>query len=282
MWVLILLVSNIGFEYLTVDPIAHRVGMGYAQIGDGYDVHYNPAGLAYNMETQYSACYLNYIANTHFGYLGYESNQLGIGIKYFNGGTFKKTDELGREYGTFGVHFIDINVGKGFFYKDIGIGVSLKGVYTNIDTLYSIGAGIDLGAIYIFADPEVQLGLAIKNIGSGIKPYIESNELLPYEVNIGGMKRFSFGWIGLDLVKPALMNFGVRIGGSYSLFENFHFKASYNTLLSSVKTGSSGLDFLVGLTAGFSLKANKICVNYNYSPYFDLGGCHRISVSLGG
>ena len=80
----LLLAANIGFEYLTVDPIAHRVGMGYAQFADGYSVSYNPAGLSYNFDSYYSVSYLSYIGDTHFGYLGYEKNQLGLGIRYFH------------------------------------------------------------------------------------------------------------------------------------------------------------------------------------------------------
>ena len=274
--------ANIGFEYLSVDPIAHRVGMGYAQFGDGYSVQYNPAGLAYAFGSYYAASYLNYIGDTHFGYLGYEHNQIGVGIKYFNGGSIKKTDALGEEHGSFGVHFIDINLGKGFLYKDIGLGFSLKGVYENIDTLYSLGGGVDIGAMYILSEPEIQIGLAVKNIGSGVKPFRDSTELFPYEINVGGLKRFTAGWFGIDIVKPALMDVGLRIGGAYSIMTNFDVKASYNTLLSSLRTGSSGFDLLAGLTVGIALTHSTICIDYNYSPYFDLGGGHRISVSLGG
>jgi hypothetical protein len=277
-----LLTANIGFEYLTVDPIAHRVGMGYAQFADGYSVSYNPAGLSYNFGSYYSVSYLSYIGDTHFGYLGYEKNQLGLGIRYFYGGQLKKTDEWGAEHGSFGVHFIDLNVGKGFFYKGVAIGISAKVVYAKIDTLYSLGAGIDLGALYLWEESDVQVGVAVKNIGSGVKPFIETSEMFPYEINVGVMKRFTEAWLGLDLVKPALMDFGMRLGVGYSVVPNFELKASYNTLLSSIRTESSGLEFLAGLTAGFSLKINTICVDYTYSPYFDLGGCHRLSLSLGG
>lgn len=279
---ILLLTTNIGFEYLTVDPIAHRVGMGYAQFADGYSVNYNPAGLSFNFGSYYSASYLSYIGDTHFGYLGYEKNQIGLGIRYFYGGQLKKTDEWGAEHGSFGVHFIDINVGKGFFYRDVAIGVSAKAVYAKIDTLYSLGAGIDLGVIYLWEESDLQAGIAVKNIGSGFKPFIENSEMFPYEVNIGVMKRFEDVWLGIDLVKPALMDFGMRIGGGYSIVENFELKASYNTLLSSIRTESSGLEFLAGLTAGFSIRTNALCVDYAYSPYFDLGGCHRLSLSLGG
>jgi hypothetical protein len=279
---LLFLVATTGFEYLSVDPVAHRVGMGYAQFGDGYSVQYNPAGLAYSMGSFYSASYLNYIGDTHFGYLGFERNQIGLGIRYFNGGSIKKTDELGQEYGTFGVHFIDINIGKGLFFKDIGVGLSIKGVYSNIDTLYSFGAGVDVGAIYILPEPEIQFGLAIKNLGTGLKAYIETKESFPYEIDLSALKRFPDGWVGIDFVKPALMGFGVRIGCAYSFTSMFEAKLSYNSLLSSIRTGSNGLDFLAGLTAGIALTTGRICINYSYSPYFDLGGCHRISVSLGG
>lgn len=277
-----ILIATIGFEYLSVDPVAHRVGMGYALFGDGYSVHYNPGGLAFAEDKYYSVSYLNYIAGTHFGYIGYESNQIGVGARYLYSGSMKKTDEFGNEYGSFGAHFIDINFGKGFFYKDIGLGVAIKAVYANIDTLNSLGAGIDIGAIYIIPEPEIQIGFAVKNIGYGIKPFIEDKEMFPYEITIGGIKQFAQGWVGLDIVKPALVNFGVRIGGAYTITPMFSLKASYNTLLSSMRTGSNGLDILAGLTVGFTVTVNKLFINYCYSPYFDLGGGHRISVSIGG
>lgn len=277
-----ILVTTIGFEYLSMDPVAHRVGMGYALFGDGYSVHYNPGGLAFAWDTYYSASYLNYIAGTHFGYIGYERNQIGVGVRYLYSGSMKKTDEWGNEYGSFGAHFIDINLGKGFFYKDVGLGIALKGVYANIDTFYSLGAGIDIGALYIISEHEIQIGLAVKNIGYGIKPFIDNKEMFPYEITVGGSKQFAQGWVGLDIVKPALVNFGIRIGGAYSITPIFSLKASYNTLLSSMRTGSNGLDILAGLTAGFAVTVNQLFINYSYSPYFDLGGGHRISVSVGG
>ncbi len=280
--IILLLITTIGFEHMSVDPVAHRVGMGYAQFGDGYSVHYNPGGLAYGIGTFYSASYLNYIGGTHFGYIGYENNQVGVGIRYFNGGTIKRTDELGFEDGTFSVHFIDMTIGKGLFFKDIGLGIALKGVYARIDTLSAIGVGADIGGIYVIPDPEIQIGLAIKNIGTGVKAYIEENETLPYEINLGVTKQFADGWVGLDLVKPALMDFGIRIGGSFSVTPLFDLKASYNSLLSSIRTGNNGLDFLAGVTAGFALNTGKFCIDYSFTPYFDLGGCHRLSVSLGG
>ncbi|UCC12826.1 MAG: hypothetical protein JSW02_04700, partial [candidate division WOR-3 bacterium] len=275
--IILLLITTIGFEHMSVDPVAHRVGMGYAQFGDGYSVHYNPGGLAYGIGTFYSASYLNYIGGTHFGYIGYENNQVGVGIRYFNGGTIKRTDELGFEDGTFSVHFIDMTIGKGLFFNDIGLGIALKGVYARIDTLSAIGIGADIGGIYIIPDPEIQIGLAIKNIGTGVKAYIDENETLPYEINLGVTKQFADGWVGFDLVKPALMDFGIRIGGSFSVTPLFDLKASYNSLLSSIRTGNNGLDFLAGVTAGFALNTGRFCIDYSYSPYFDLGGCHRLS-----
>jgi len=279
--IICILIANIGFEYLSVDPVAHRVGMGYGQFGDGYSINYNPGGLAFSFDTYYSSSYLHYIAGTHFGYLGYERNQIGVGVRYFYSGAMKRTDEWGGENGSFGVHFIDLNFGKGFIFQDIGLGASIKGIYASIDTLYALGVGVDLGALYILSGPAIQIGLAIKNIGSSVKAFIDAKETFPYEINIGGIKRFSEGWVGLDIVKPALTNVGLRAGGAYSITSIFIVKASYSTLLSSMKT-ESGLDFLAGLTIGCAIQKGRLSIDYSFSPYFDLGGGHRVSVSLGG
>lgn len=274
------LISVVGFEFLSVDPVAHRPGMGYALYDDGYDVHYNPGGLAFADNTFYSISYLNYFDGTHFGYLGYERRQLGVGVRYFYSGSMKKVDEFEFEYGTFGVHHIDISVGKGFMFRDIGLGVALKAVYATIDTLNTMGIGVDIGAIYKIEEPGVQVGLSLKNVGYGVKPYIESKEMFPYEVTLSAAKPFESGWVGVDLVKPALDGFGARFGGAYYINEFLHLKASYSTLLSAI--GSEGLGFLAGLTVGIGVRKDRLLVDYTYSPYFELGGGHRISISFGG
>lgn len=277
---IISLISTIGFEFLSVDPVAERAGMGYAIHSDGYDVHYNPGGLAFSDNIYYSVSYLNYFDGTHFGYLGYERKQIGLGLRYFYSGGMKKVDEYQQEYGTFGVYHIDLNVGKGFFYKDIGLGISLKGVYTSIDSLNALGIGVDVGAMYRIPDPGVQLGFAVKNIGYGLKAFIESQEMFPYEITLSAAKVFDAGWVGLDLVKPAVLGFGVRVGGLYQINPLLNVKASYSTLLSAIRT--EGIGFLAGLTVGLGISKDRLTVNYSYSPYFDLGGGHRISIGFGG
>jgi hypothetical protein len=277
---IISLISTVGFEFLSVDPVAQRAGMGYAMYGDGYDVHYNPGGLAFSENTYYSISYLNYFGGTHFGYLGYERSKIGVGVRYFYSGSMKKVDEFGQEYGTFGVHHIDVNVGRGFVYKEIGIGVSIKAVYSSIDTLNAFGIGADIGAIYRINDPGLQVGLSVKNIGYGIKAFVESRETFPYEVTISAAKVLDAGWFGVDLVKPALMGLGVRVGGAYYINSLLHLKASYSTLLSAIR--SEGIGFLAGLTIGFGIRKDRLVFDYSYSPYFDLGGGHRISIGFGG
>ncbi len=279
--ILFLLLADIGFEYMLVDPVAERVGMGYALYGDGHNIYYNPAGIVLNTGTSYSFSYLNYIAGTHFGYIDYENNKLGAGIRYFYSGKMKKTDALGQEFGTFSTNFIDLNVGRGFTISNILLGASGKVVYQLIDTLYSIGIGVDFGGLYLFEQNKIQVGIALKNLGMAVKPFINDKELLPYDINLGICYRLEKGWLGIDLVKPALMNPGVRIGSGFEFTDFLTFRISYTSLLSQIKT-DSGLDFLAGLTLGFGVRKSRINVNYSYTPYFNLGQAHRLTIKIGG
>jgi len=279
--ILFFLMALTGFEYLLVDPVAERVGMGYALCGDGHNIHYNPAGLILNTSASYSISYLNYIGGTHFGYLDYESQLLGVGIRYFYSGKIKKTDPTGQELGDFSTNFIDLNIGKGFAMNNIMFGASGKIVYELIDTLYSLGVGTDIGALYFLSQENIQLGFAMKNIGTSVKPFINERELFPYEFNLGAIRRFNSGWLGIDIVRPALMNFGIRVGCEYELNQFFSLRASYNSLLSQIKT-DSGLDFFAGMTLGFAVKKGQIQINYSYTPYFTLGQAHRLTIRIGG
>lgn len=280
--IIFLIISVIGHEYLLVDPIAPRVGMGYALAADGYSLNYNPAGLTYDTCGFYSASYLNYIDHTHFGYLGFEKNQIGLGLRYFNGGRMKKTDSQGGEYGTFGVNFFDLSLGKGLFIGAVGVGGSAKILYEMIDTLAAVAVGVDLGALYYTSNPELQIGVAVKNLGTTVKAYVQEKELLPYEINAGVAKVFDQGWLGLDLVKPAQSGVGVRIGAEYAVAPPLRLRMSYNSTLSSMRTGSNGLDILTGVTVGFGVRVAPLIIDFAYSPYFDLGGGIRVSVSIGG
>jgi hypothetical protein len=270
-----------GFEYLLVDPVAERVGMGYALFGDGHNIYYNPAGLVLNTNTSYSASYLNYVGGTHFGYIDYENTLLGAGVRYFYSGKIKKTDPMGQELGEFSTNFIDLSIGKGLAVNNIMFGASGKIVYELIDTLYSFGAGVDIGALYFLTQENIQLGIAIKNLGLSAKPFINERELFPYEINLGVVGRFNAGWLGIDIVQPALMNVGIRVGGEYELSQLFRLRASYSSLLSQIKT-SSGLDLLAGITLGFAVKRGQLGINYSYTPYFALGQAHRLTIRIGG
>ena len=71
----------------------------------------------------------------------------------------------------------------------------------------------------------------------------------------------------------------------YTVFVLFGIIGAYYLLVplfSSMQTGSSGLDFLAGVTVGFGVNMKTFSIHYSYAPYFDLGGGHRISLSLGG
>ncbi len=270
-----------GFEYLLIDPVAERAGMGYGLCGDGYSINYNPAGIVLTENPCYSISYLNYMCGTHFGYLGYERKEFGLGIKYFYSGRIKKTDALGSELGYFSANFIDANIGKAFYFKDFFVGASLKLGYEKIDTLFAGGLGVDIGCLYFLSAENIQIGLGLKNIGMTIKPFIDEKERFPYEINLGIVKRFEAGWVGLDLVKSELFNFVWRLGGKYEINPIFALKASYNSLFSQMKIGT-GIDFLTGIGIGFEITKAPLKINYFYTPFFTLGHGHRISIKLGG
>ncbi len=278
---LFFLLTLTGFEHLLVDPIADRMGMGYALFGDGHNAHYNPAGLVLNTSTTYSASYMNYIAGTHFGYLDYENRVFGAGIKYFYSGKMKKTDATGQEFGDFSTNFIDLNIGKGIVINNVIFGVCGRIVYQLIDTLYALGIGTDIGMLYSLSQENIQLGITAKNLGASVKPFIKEREYFPVELGLGAARYFSSGWIGVDILHSAFNNLGIRLGGEYAFNPIIALRASYNSTLSQTKT-DTGLDFLAGISIGFGVKKGNININYSYTPYFALGQAHRLTIKIGG
>ncbi len=277
---ILLILQAVGFEFLSVDPVARRNQGGIGVLGDGYEIIYNPAALAWSESRISTISYFNYIGGTHFGQLGHQMKSIGIAAKYFNGGTLKRTDNMGNELSTFGVNFIDLAAGKAFATSEkFGLGAAVKFQYERIDTFTSLGGGIDIGSLYKIND-KINVGAVVKNLGVGIKPFIEEREMLPLEFGIGGVINWSKSNLFADIYIPIEGKPNVRIGYEDWLLENLALKGGFNSKLFEVKTATGPLDLITGFNLGIGLKIQSFCFDYLFTPYGELGFTHRISLSF--
>ncbi len=282
MFIILLVVQTVGFEFLSVDPVARRLQGGIGITGDGYELNYNPAALAFNERQISTISYFNYIGGTHFGQVGHKIKQFGVMAKYFNGGSLKHTDNMGNELqpATFGVNFIDLTVGAGFkFHSKFGLGADLKFQYERIDTFTALGMGMDAGAYYQVSE-RIKTGSILKNLGYGIKPFIKEHEMLPFEFGIGGVIDWPKSSLFIDGYLPVVGKPNGRIGYEYWLVNQFSLKIGYNSKLLEVKTGEGAIDLIAGMNGGFGVKVGNFIFDYLITPYGELGLTHRLSLSF--
>ncbi len=277
---LLILVQAVGFEFLSVDPVARRNQGGIGVTGDGYEITYNPSGLAFNSKQISTISYFNYIGGTHFGQIGHQLKSKALAVRYFNGGTLKRTDNMGNELGTFGVHFIDLALGPGFKINEkLGLGASVKFQYERIDTFVSLGTGIDLGSLYKLKE-NINLAAVVKNLGLTIKPFIEERDILPLEVGLGGALYWAKNSMFADFYIPIEGKPNGRLGYEYWLLKNFSLKIGFNSKLLELKTGSEAIDLITGLGLGVGIRWAGLNLDYLFTPYGELGLLHRISLAF--
>ena len=168
----------------------------------------NPALLTDSMNNNMALSYINYVGDIKYGYASYAKSfkKIGLicgGIQYLNYGRFIRADESGNTDGTFGANEMSFNLSyaRSILDSNLNVGVTLKTIYSNLDTYSSLGSAVDLGAVYAIPSKELTFAAVIKNAGRQWKPYISGNrEKLPFEIQLGLSKKLKHVPFRLSMV----------------------------------------------------------------------------------
>lgn len=319
--------GNNTFEFLNL-PISARVSaMGgnviSARDNDLNVAITNPALLTDSMDNNVALSYVNYFADVNYYYAAYAKSLKGKGmvsggIHYLDYGTFTRSDEFGNKLGTFGASDMSINLSYAntVFDSNLFVGATLKTIYSQMDTYYSWGSAVDLGAVYVRPAKKFAIAYVIKNVGRQWKPYTEGNyEKLPFEMQIGFTKqpkhipfRFSFTYENLEKwdltyvdpnnpnpTKDPLTGKPIKqskfkttgdkfmrhivIGGEFLLTKNFFLRGGYNyQRRKELKIPERR--GITGFSFGFGLKIYKFHISYARAAYHLAGASNNFSVSF--
>lgn len=273
-----------------------------------YDVNqatFNPATINPEMHNQLSVNYGNYYGEVTYGTAAYaytydrHVQTFHMGVNYVNYGDFDGYDELGNNTGTFTGSEIAVSFGYAYNipYTDIHIGVNAKLISSALESYNSWGAALDIGGIYIDEDNDINIGLAIRNIGTQITTYAGTQEPLPLEVVAGisqEVENVPIRWhITLENLqqwniafsnpnratedlegnvteeKVSFFNNALRhviVGAELFPGKSFNVRAGYNFRRGSELSLADKRTF-AGISAGFSVRFNKIRFDYSYSRY---------------
>jgi|SRR4051812_3976973 hypothetical protein len=319
--------GNNTFEFLNL-PISARVAALGGNVISAKDNDLNvtltnPALLTDSMDNNMALSYVNYFADINYGYVAYAKKikNMGImsgGIQYLDYGKFKRVDEFGNIYGTFKASDMSINLSyaNSVFDSNLVVGATLKTIYSQMETYYSWGSAVDLGAVYTRPAKKFAVGFVVKNIGYQWKPYTVGNyEKLPFEMQIGFTKqpkhvpfRLSVTYENLErwdltytdpnnpastkdpltgksIKQSKFKKYGdefmrhIVIGGEFLITKNFFLRGGYNYQRRK-ELGIIEKKGMSGFSFGFGLKIYKLHVSYARSVYHLAGASNNFSVSF--
>src|SRR5690554_501420 len=286
-----------------------------------YDVNqgiFNPAVINADMDNQLSANYGNYFGEVSYGTAAYaytwdrRVQTLHVGVSYVNYGSFEGRDELGNLTSDFTGSEGALSLGYAYNipWTDIYLGANLKLISSTLESYHSLGAAIDLGAIYIDDRNDINIALAIRNAGTQITTYAGTHEKLPLEVIAGisqelehvplrwhitleNLQQWNVAFTnpiyseqGLDGQttddKPSFINNALRhvnVGTELFPQKSFNIRIGYNFRRGQELKLEEQRTF-AGLSAGIGIKMGNLRFNYSYSRFTTAGSTNLFGLMI--
>lgn len=299
------------YRFLTLPVSSTAAGLGGTVLSSpendlNLSLH-NPAALSQEMHNQLALGYMNYLADIHLGTAAYarkinERSSWMAALRYVDYGQLTSAGD-------------NLPTGE-FFAKDMAIsgayafmlasrwraGANMHLVYSVLDQYTSLGMAIDLGIQYANPEQKIWAGFAIKNLGSQFKPYEESYEALPWDIQLGitkgllhapfrftltawGFNAWSYPYIdggsGLAVnndkfIEKVFKHF--LIGLEFVPSDNFQLSLGYNVRRKS-ELSLDQRTILTGFTAGFSMSVRKLRIGASFAQYHIAGNSLQMTLS---
>lgn len=285
------------FDFLRVDPGAKASSLAGAfdtYTDDPNAMFYNPATLSTITTKKVSAGFGKYLLDINFGTLSYAQQYkdlgwFGVGVRYFDYGTFDRADENGVATGeTFSANDLMFSLAySNLMYGDLNYGITLKYIYSGIGEYSSSALAVDLGMLYLIPSQQMGLSLSINNLGAQLKSYVDTKEKLPLDVRVGVSKRLehtplrvnvSFAKLNESREKLIQHFKAFSIGAELIFSDNVSARLGYdNEQRQDLKLGTSlGI---AGFSAGFGIRfADKVVFDYGLNSLGKVGSTHRINL----
>ncbi len=295
------------FLNLVTSPRQAALGGKIVTLYD-YDVNqgiFNPATINPEMDNHLSVNYGSYFGEVNYGTAAYaytwdrHVQTFHMGVNYVNYGTFEGRDETGLLTGDFTGSEIALSFGYAYNipWTDIFVGANAKLISSTLESYNSFGAALDIGAIYIDDVNDINIGIAIRNIGTQITTYAGQRETLPLEIIAGISQEVENVPVRWHITLENLQQWNIAFsnpnraeqsidGGSteekVSFFNNalrhvivgaelfpgksFNLRVGYNFRRGEELRIVDQRNFS-GISAGLSLRFNKLRFDYSYSRY---------------
>ncbi len=285
------------YDFLKVDPSARASALAGAfetYTDDPNIIFFNPAGLSTITGKKVSASFGKYLLDINFGTAAFNMKYkdigwFGIGVKYFNYGTFDYMDEnLTPTGGTFSANDVMVSLGySNYLYDVVNYGINVKYIYSNIAEYNSSAVGFDFGLLYMIPSEQINLALSVNNIGTQVDSYLDTREKLPLDVRVGISKKLEHLPVNLSVSfsnlseekEKFIQHFkSFSIGGEFTFSENVLFRIGYNNeKRQDLKLGTSlGI---AGFSAGIGIHfLDRYSFDYSLNSLGKVGSTHRFNL----
>ena len=297
------------YQFLDLGTSPRQAALGGKLItiydSDVNQAMFNPATINEQMDNHLSLNYGSLFGEVTYGTASYaytfdrRTQTFHAGVNYVNYGNFDGYDENGVETASFTGSEIAVSAGYAYNipYSDVYIGANAKLISSTLESYNSLGGAIDLGAIYVDDYNDINIALAIRNIGMQFTTYAGANEKLPLEIIAGVSQQLENVPLRWHLTLENLQQWDVSFsnparaegnidGGStpekVGFFNNalrhvivgaelfpekaFNIRLGYNFRRGQELSIQEQRTFS-GISLGFGLRFNKIKFNYSYSRY---------------
>ena len=266
---------------------------------------FNPATINEAMDNQLSLNYVNYLADVNYGTASYaylvdrHTQVIHAGVTYVNYGTFQGFDEQGNATRDFSGGEVAFSVGYAYNLPrtDFFVGANLKLISSKLEQYTSLGGALDLGFIYVNEALKLNVAGVVRNLGTQFTAYDASYESLPLEVDLGISQKLAHVPLRWHFTLENVQNWNLAFENparstrdfngnttpeNISFFDEalrhmifgaelfpdkgFTIRLGYSVRRSEELRIADQRSF-AGLSAGFSMKFNKLRLSYSYARY---------------
>ena len=267
-----------GADFLNIGASARASAMGsaYTALSDGSNsIYYNPGGLALakrEVSLMHAAWALDGsydFASAAFPVAGYTG---AVSFTRLGHGSFDGRGAGGESSGGFAASDKAFGLGLARMAGGFSLGLGAKLLSSSIAGYEASTFAFDVGAVRKLASAPVTLGVAVRNMGRGLK-FLNKRENLPLTVSAGAafavLPSVNLAAEVSRLVYDKRTSFA--IGTEYGLTSNLALRGG-----AAQSAGSQA-----AMTGGIGFRAGSLMLDYSFSPFGELDTTRKFSLSMG-
>ena len=278
----------------------------------------NPSVLNSSLNNKGTVTYTDLFAGANQAALAFDHTfdkigNLGSGLQYINYGTFKMTEANGDVTGEFHANEFMFTVGWGTrVERNLYVGVAFKPLFSVYESYNSFSIAFDFAATYADSAKSWQASAIVKNLGRQIHSFHSEKDSLPFDIQMGFLKKFAHAPVVLYVVADKLTKWNIREEDSLNPRDEVSFDGTVkkeNKFTAFMDKGFRHLQFavdivpsdkwyislgyswrqrqemkvddafsLAGISYGLGIKWKKFTLNYARNEYHNYGSPNYITL----